>query len=422
MSSDWSHTLTCLIYGSDAERTGALASLAGDCAGISQIDEVTRLSELRDHLSRFPYDFVVVLLEEADDNLPACILRYPELKVLAVAPTKKILQLENWLSQGASDVVSLQRQDKCRHALFRIAEECEVRAQLRLASMKLASQNRLQQILLDTREEAVLLLQKGVVLESNCHLDELIDSHTMDNQGRSIEWKRWISAPSNAQLLLTSKPSIRNLIVRNHRGEHFEATVENLHLDFGDAQLIRINTTPIDNTSWEEENLDTTTGVLVLDAFVNAMDSWLKNTLKNRYTVARIQVDEPDLSSDANPGNTTVKELLCYRIASLLQEEFKSGSLIGRTGSTTMTLLSFKTHKHTRELATRIRQCLGTIGDLVEDTQCIRIKTLTLAPDALSAREVIERLDFVEHTGDPAHDSESLANPSDDFPVLSVRA
>ena len=75
----------------------------------SQIDEIPSIAQLRDHLSRHPYNFAVVMLDHAEDNLPACLLRYPELKVLVITPSKKAGPLEPWLTQGASDIVSLHR-------------------------------------------------------------------------------------------------------------------------------------------------------------------------------------------------------------------------------------------------------------------------------------------------------------------------
>lgn len=424
MASDWSLPLSCLIYGSDLIRTGDVADRVRAYSDISQIDEVARLSNFRDHLSRHAYDFVVVMLAHADDNLPACILRYPELKVLAITPARKIHSLDDWMAQGASDVVSAQRRGKCRHALQRIIEECRVKAELRLASEKLASQNRLQKLLLNSQEQAVLLWQNGTVLDSNCHLDELIGCHALDPQSRSIEWKRWISAPCYAQLHSPGEPVSGKLIISNHRGLQYEATVERITVESGDAQLIRLNTRAIDNTAWSEEALDATTGVLLPEAFLNAMDSWLQSTTKNRYTVAQISINEPDLQNDENAANSTVKELLSYRIAMRLQEEFKKGSLIGRTGSTTMTLLPFHTHKHSRELATRIRECLGTVGELLDDANCIQISTLTLAPNTLNASEVIHRLNRRQQFTDrqkPLASTTSRPTP-EDLPVLSVRA
>lgn len=424
MATDWSLPLSCLLYGSDTKRTSDIAEILRAYDDVSQIDEVTRLSNFRNHLSRHSYDFVVVMLEHADDNLPACILRYPGLKVLALTPARKIHSLDNWMAQGASDVVSAQRVGKCRHALQRIIEECRVRAELRLASIKLASQDRLQKLLLDSQKDAVLLWQNGAVLDSNCHLDKLIGCHALDPQSRNIEWKRWISAPCYAQVHSPGESTSGKLIISNHQGLQYEATIEHLAIESGDAQLIRLNTRAIDNTSWSEEKLDATTGTLLPEAFLNAMDSWLQSTSKNRYTVAQISINEPDLQNDEDAANSTVKELLSYRVAMRLQDEFKKGSLIGRTGPTAMTLLPFHTHKHSRELATRIRRCLGTVGDLINDTHCIGISTLTLEPNTLNAREVLQRLNRRQQLTDQQKNLAPISSKPtpEDLPVLSVRA
>ena len=422
MTTDWTAPLTCLVFGTNNTHVDGIAALVGECDNISQIDEISRLASLRDNLSRYPYDFVVVMLENADDNLPACLLRYPELRVLVVTPARKVGAIETLLTQGASDVVSVQRRGKCRHALDRIITECRIRVELRIASRKLESQNRLQKILLDSREEAVLLWQNGEMLESNCHLDALIECHSQDNQGRGIEWRRWVSAPCYAELHSIVKPLLGSTIITNHRGAQYKAKIERLHLESGEAQLIRITPHAIDNASWNDKTLDTVTGVLLPDAFVNAMDCWLHSTDRTRYTVAQIRLNEPGLLSSESRANSTVQELLSYRIAALLEQEFKCGSLIGRTGATTMTLLPFESYKHSRDLATRIRRCLGTVGDLIDDTTRINIKTLTLSPHALSAREVVERLNQPPLLTRRILKTPELGVTNDSVPVLSVRA
>lgn len=425
MASDWSPPLSCLIYGTDHKRTADAADSVRALDDISKIDVVDRLSNLRNHLSRHVYDFVVVILEHADDNLPACILRYPELKVLAITPARKIHSLDNWMAQGASDVVSVQRRGKYRHALQRIIEQCRVRAELRLASEKLTSRSQLRKLLQNSHDEAILLWQTGTVLDSNCHLDELIGCHALDPKSRSIEWRRWVSAPCYAQLHSLAETPFCKLTISNHRGLQYEATVERITVESGDAQLIKLNTRAIDNTAWSEEALDSSTGVLLPESFLTAMDSWLHSTAKLRYTVAQISINELDLQNDESASNSTVRELLSYRIAMRLQDEFKKGSLIGRIGSTTMTLLPFDTHKHSRELASRIRQCLGTVGGLIDNANCIRISTLTLSPTTLNASEVVQRLNRRQQFSDHQKPFSSATGrfTSEDLPEqLRIRA
>ncbi|MFT4727764.1 MAG: GGDEF domain-containing protein [Granulosicoccus sp.] len=393
MSSVWSVQLTCVIFGSRIAEQCELVDALKRSRHIAHADELSRLASLRDHLTRHRYDFVIVILTHPDDNLPACLLRYPELKVLVVTPARKIGPVEGWFQQGATDVVSCQRQDKYRHALERMIEECQLRAQLRVATLKIDSQNKLQQILLNSRSEAVLLWQNGQVIESNCRLDELIGCHHQDRQSRNIEWKRWVSAPCYAELHSVTTAVSSKLVVTNHSGSKYNAVLEQVNLEHGEAKLIRINPQPIGQTSWNSESLDSSTGVLLQQPFSNALDCWLQTTAQKRYTIVQIHVDEPDLLASHGRANSTVQELLSYRVASLLRQEFREGTIIGRTGPTTLTLLPLNLFKNSRGLAARIRSRMGDIGGLLEDTSHIRIKTLTLSTTALCASEIIERLD-----------------------------
>lgn len=393
MPNAWSVQLTCVIFASHLVEKRDVISTLKCSRHIAHVDELDRLASLRDHLSRHRYDFVVVILDNPDDDLPACLLRYPELKVLVVTPTRKIGPVDRLLQQGAAEVVSYQRQEKCQHALERMIEECQIRAQLRAATQKINSQNKLQQILLDARSEAVLLWRNGRVLESNCRLDELIDCQNTDPRGRSIEWKRWLSAPCYAQLHSSAKTIPRTLVITSHSGSKFNAIIENVTLEHGKAKLIRINPQPIDHLSWTRESLDSSTGVLLQQPFQEALDCWLQTTSQQRYTLVQIHVDEPDLLASRGGASSTVQELLTYRVASLLRQEFTEGTLIGRSGPTTLTLLPLTLFKQSQGLAARIRSRLDNVGGLLEDISHIHIKTLTLSTNALCASEVIERLE-----------------------------
>ena len=393
MSTAWSAQLTCIIFGSHLAQTAELLDTVKRSKHIAHADSINRLAGLRDHLTRHQYDFVVVLLDDADDNLPACLLRYPDLKVLAVTPARKVGPVERWLEQGATDVVSSQRLGKYSHALERLIEECRTRAQLRAATLKIDTQNKLQQVLLNSRKEAVLLWQNGRILESNSRLDELIACDNGDPKSRNIEWKRWVSAPCYAELHSRNSTDSVNLIITNHAGLKYKAILEPITIEHGEARLLRINPQPIDQASWSKDALDSSTGVFLQQPFINALDCWLQTTARKRYTIIQIHVDEPDLIVGQGQANSTVQELLSYRVASALRQEFKEGTVIGRTGPTTLTLLPLNLLKNSNGFAARIRSSLGNIGGLLEDTSHIRIKTLTLSTASLCATEVLERLD-----------------------------
>lgn len=394
MSRSWPVPLTCVVFGTALAEHRELLAAVKHSTHITHADKLCRLPNLRDYLARHRYDLAIILLAHADDNLPACLLRYPELQVLVITPTRKIGPVKRWLQQGATDVVSGQRRDNYLHALERMIEECRIRAQLRAATVKIASQEKLQQVLLDSRCDAVLLWQNGQVLESNCRLDEPIGCYDDDPQSRSIEWKRWLSAPCYSELHSNYDQELPDtLIITNHSGIKFSAAIRRVTTECGVATLIRINPQPIEQSSQAVELLDSSTGVLLQQPFVAALDCWLQTTHQKRYTIVQIHVDEPDLIASHGSANSTVKELLSYRVASSLRQEFKEGTLIGRSGPTTLTLLPLKLIRNSHGLAVRIRSRLGNIGGLLDDTSHIHIKTLTLSTRNLCASEVVERLE-----------------------------
>jgi len=180
MSHLWPVQLSCVVFGTALSDKQSLTSYIRDLDLVSRLDEISGLSNLRKHLSRQSCNFVVIVLDHADDTLPACILRYPEMKVLVITPARKAGSVEAWLPQGASDIVSCHRAEKMKFAIRRMVEESRVKAQLNAVQEKLDSQCRLQRVLLESRKEAIMLWQNGVILDSNRVFDGLIDCYASD--------------------------------------------------------------------------------------------------------------------------------------------------------------------------------------------------------------------------------------------------
>jgi len=393
MFSNCSPPLSCVVYGAASAQRSSVAGVIRGLHQIEQIVEVSDLADLKNVLAADSYNFALILLSEDDDSLPACLLRYPEMKTLVLTATRKVGPIDFWLKQGVVDAVSVQRPNKYRHAIRRLAEESRVHAALRTMSERLDSQSKLQQLLMDSTNEAIVVWQDGQILMSNQRFDELIGSHFKDNVSRSIEWKRWLCAKCFGKLHTRKKSIKGRLLITNHRRQRFKAHVDIPEQTNHACQIIRIDPVPLPQNTTDEKRLDSATGVLLPDAFKSAMDSWLGTTKQTRYTIVQIHVNEPDLLIGQSRANNTVQELLTYRISALLQKTFKDGALMGRTGPTTLAMLPLNTNTDTRELANQIRERLGTVGELVEDTSRIRIKTLTLSPSTLRSHEILERLD-----------------------------
>lgn len=392
MPTDCSLQLKSLVFATSPAQREVLISELESSASLECIDTPDDQAALRDSLLTRHYDFVVIAVDRGDERLPACLLRYPELQILVVTADRKTGSVNSWRQQGANDVVSSQRYEKLHHALERMLEDCQTRAQLRLATLKLASQDKLHKILLDTQAEALLLWQDGQILESNRCFDYLMDCN--QNAARGTDWQRWLSAQSYAELHERLPAKNGDIVISSALGQKYRARIESLTLDHGTAKLVRIDPRPIDPSQWIDEQNDSVTGVLRRESFLTNLDNWLQSSPLLRYTVVQINIEASDGLPVISGANSTLQELLAYRAANLLQQQFQDDMLMGRTGRTALTLVSRQPVKDSRKLASQLRQCLGTVGDLIEDPQQqIRIKTLTLSPTALSADKVLKRLE-----------------------------
>ena len=94
--------------------------------GVDQVDDEAQLCE---QLKLNQHALCVLVINDRSTMLPACLLRYPDLKVLVIVRVGKIGPLLDWLQQGCSDVVQLKRTDNLKHSLSRLIDECGLRIQ-----------------------------------------------------------------------------------------------------------------------------------------------------------------------------------------------------------------------------------------------------------------------------------------------------
>lgn len=373
-----------------------LARLVQDCKHIAQIDQLADSTDLRAHLLSKQCDLTIVVPSSTDENLPACLLRYPDMRVLVVTSDRKTGPTGKWVQQGANQVISQRRPERLRQTLEMLIEICITQAQLRLVKTELSAKQRLQDILLDSHLEAILLWQDNRILQTNHCFDSLIGCKELDRSTRERAWKQWLTPRSYGNLSSPQSPSdsgCADILITNAVGERYHARSIRLAIDRQDARLIRINTVPLDPVSDLGQQQDSVTGFLHREYFAIALERWLQTSNADRITIAQIHVNESEIVAEATGSGSTYRELLVYRIAHRLGLQFKQQPLLGRTGATTLALVPSQNDKRTHRLATRIRLCLGTVGGMVTDTSHVQIKTLTIAPSALSGSEVLDRLE-----------------------------
>ena len=80
---------------------------------VERVDNVYDAVALRHQLAARAYDLTVIISGDKDQTLPPCLLRYPDMRVLVLTTARKIGPLPEWLHQGATEVVSLQKITSC---------------------------------------------------------------------------------------------------------------------------------------------------------------------------------------------------------------------------------------------------------------------------------------------------------------------
>jgi GGDEF domain-containing protein len=386
--------LSCLVLSNEVAHEETLREVIGKHFCVKNLEHTDSQTELREYLRTSLFDLVVVALSNTSEQLPACLLRYPDMPVLVTMPSRKIGSIDSWLAQGANDIVSIQRTDRLRHTLNRLLNECATKVKLRRANSRLSTQYKLHQILLNTYAEAVMLRQNGRVIESNECFDTLINCKVHDNQARTIEWKRWVSVQSYKELHDSELLEISETTLSCVTNEHYRARIESIILEGSPAQLIRINPSPIGLNSLPDLETDSVTGLLVRASFTQRLQSLLQSSgSKKRYTAILISLPTPENPSHFSGVDRTVQDLLIYRAANTIEQHFKGNTLLGRTGINTLLLATPTSGGQSRKLALRVKAAIGRLGGLIDDPASIYIKTLTLAPNTLSAIEVMERLE-----------------------------
>lgn len=398
MRIDSQRPVRCLIQATDIARMQSLVetSIAGRSAlrSASRIDYLENHHQITEKLAQACYSLVVVALDNPQQPLPDCLLNKSGLSILVLAPPHPDNCADEWMRQGATDIVSQERYDQFGHVFRRLLDECSLRAEVESLNNQLAAQNRLQNILLNTPAEALLLWQNGKALHTNSCLGELIQCTESDNLARTSQWKRWISAETAQILAHTSNLDLKKVIVTNYAGTRYQAWIEQLILNEGPARLIRINPKPVTDSPANQLETDSVTGLLARSAFVSRWQLWLDSLHSDqRYTAMLLTL--PDMQSESGCGGIdgTMQDLLAYRASNAIEQHFGHSAMVGRACRHGLLLVQIAERSASRKSALTVKALLGSLGGLIDDPASITIKTLTLAPTSLTAGEVLSRLE-----------------------------
>ncbi len=369
---------------------------------VSHIVDVRDSVALRHELAVHHHDLAILVLEDVDERLPACLLRYPDLRVLVVVPHRKAGPLDLWLQQGASEVVSLRKPAALRHALGKLVDECRLISELHQANEKIDLQQRIHNTLLSNHPHAVMLRCEDAVLDANDSLLSLLDPNQISSDLKTLDnvwsrWEDWLSPASRTAIEKLPADSPAQLEVTVQTGERYKVCVQAIKFPAHQAQLISIDPEPIRSSSESVESgalLNASMSQVSATDSLNArLQSFLGSTLTaRRYTAMLVQF--PELASaQTNDGvERTLQDLSINRAHDTLKRCFPEKTLLARASKNALLLVSPASDQPSRSAANYAHEVLGSLGGLTDANSGIKINTLTLPPDSLDANDMIRRL------------------------------
>lgn len=400
---DENFQLSCLILTADSDQQTRLTELLRRSSRVGRVDIANDNAVLRHQLSEHRYDLAILAVADAGDRLPACLLRYPELRVLVLLPGKTRVNpesrtnpLSTWLQQGANDVVNQGHDATITHALGRLLDECILQARLRVNEADNQQKSRLLQAVLDSHPHAAVLSGQGELWRSNAAFAALISEATQTSETARTRLARqdcqgWMDSRSRRAFNALDVNANTSITVKSRQGKRFELAVTSVQLGNDTARLLTIQPVPDGTQLQSDTEVDSVTGLPARTSVVQRFQKLLQSPGSvGRYTAMLVQL--PD--NEQSLVSRTLQDLTVYRAADALQQHFKKDTLLGRTSQNALLLIRPATTTETsRVTANRVRKVLGSLGGLVDPPSNVRINTLTLASSSLSAREVMARLE-----------------------------
>ena len=393
--------LSAIVVAADEGMRASLTEQVGVSRRVSQVVDARDSVALRHELAVHHYDLAILLLEDADECLPACLLRYPDLRVLVVVPHRKTGSLDLWLQQGASDVVSLQKPANVRHALSRLLDECRLISELHQAREKIELQQRIHNTILLTHPHAVMLRCGDSMLDANDALLNLINPGQRSSDAKTLEhvndeWERWLSPASNATIASLPVNSPTQLEVTSQRGDRHKVRVQPIQFPAHMAQLISIDPEPvtaISDVASMANRIENTSQIQAPESLNERLQVFLGSTrTTQRYTAMLVQFPELASAQTGDGVERTLQDLLISRAQTALKRCFPGKTLLARASKTALLLVSPASNQPSRSAANHAHEVLGSLGGLTDADSGITINTLTLPPASVNANEMIRRL------------------------------
>lgn len=330
--------LSCLVLARQDDHHKLVSSWLGISKRVGSVTAVQDEESLCHQLSSVSNcHLCIIVVDTPEQALPACTLRYPDMRLLILTTARKGGKLTDWLQQGATDVVSVKKPVAAQHAISRLIDEC-------VGGLKQQS------------------LQT--------HIQQL---------EHEISYMR--------SLLQSDKRSFA--ITASNDTQH-SAT------DQVEADLQCIKPPVINDIVTEQKLRDVATGLPARTSVMDRFQEMLQSDIKApRFTAMLVRILTDKNAQEQSGAEKTVQDLTLYRAADALQKRMVQGTILGRINQNALLLIqSSDIAPASRDGANHVRKTLGSLGGLIDADKDVRINTMTLpAKTNISVDEMVARLE-----------------------------
>lgn len=330
--------LSCLVLAHQVEHHRLVSTWLGVSKRVGSVTAVRDDESLCKQLSSTNNTHIcIIVVDNREQVLPACTLRYPGMRLLVLTASNKTGKLTGWLQQGATDVVSLQKSAATQHAISRLIDEC-------VADLK--------QHHLKTR---IAQLDKEVnYLKSMLQSDKRSFAITASNDTQHSATQQ-----VEEDLHCEEEPTLQNIVER---------------------QKLR----------------DTATGLPARSSVMERFQNMLQTDITTpRFTALLVRILTDKNKNEQSGAEKTVQDLTLYRAADVLQKRMVQGTILGRVNKNALLLIQSSDIEPTsRDAANRVRETIGSLGGLIDSDTDVRINTMNLpAKTHISVDEMVARLE-----------------------------
>ncbi len=327
-----------MVLAQQDEHHKLVSSWLGVSKRVGSVTAVRNEQSLLRHLiSGAACHLCIVVVENREQTLPACTLHYPDMRLLVLSVSRKTGKLSNWLQQGATDAISLQRPVAAQHAIGRLIDECVTQL---TTNWYAARVNQLEKEITNLKSSLKHNKRSFAITASN------------DTEHTSSEL-------NEADLNCIKEPVIQNI--------------------------------PADHTL-EDSETDTQFQPTVMARLQKLLHTEIKAP---RFTAMLVRILTEKPNPDIQDSDTSVQELTLSRAKDALRNQMQQGTILDQVNSNALLLIQSSDIEPTsRDAANRVREWLGSLDGLIDSDKDVRINTMSLpAKTRISVDEVVARLE-----------------------------